>query len=141
VTHSCNPSYSGGRDQEDRSSKAAQTNSLQDYISKIPFTKKGWWNGSRCRPEFKPQYCKKKKENQDNIWTKTSNKSLTSIVAVHFYLVPFWIPKGSSWICTDTTSNWCLVGNHMVFPDEPHSTQVHTSYQQMHTSHSLPTAM
>jgi hypothetical protein len=25
-------------------------NSLQDSISKKPFTKKGWWSGSRCRP-------------------------------------------------------------------------------------------
>jgi hypothetical protein len=28
VTHSCNPSYSGGRDQEDRGSKPAQANSI-----------------------------------------------------------------------------------------------------------------
>jgi hypothetical protein len=28
VAHTCNPSYSGGRDQEDRSSKPAQANSL-----------------------------------------------------------------------------------------------------------------
>jgi hypothetical protein len=25
---------------------------------KKPFRKKGWWGGSRCRPEFNPQYCK-----------------------------------------------------------------------------------
>jgi hypothetical protein len=24
--------------------------------------KKGWRSGLRCRPEFKPQYCKKKKK-------------------------------------------------------------------------------
>jgi hypothetical protein len=24
-----------------------------------PSQKKGWWSGSRCSPEFKPQYCKK----------------------------------------------------------------------------------
>jgi hypothetical protein len=28
----------------------------RDPILKKPFTKKGWWSGSRCRPEFKPQY-------------------------------------------------------------------------------------
>jgi hypothetical protein len=39
--HACNPSYSGGRDQEDRSLKPARANSLRDSISKKPFTKKG----------------------------------------------------------------------------------------------------
>jgi hypothetical protein len=28
VAHACNPSYSGGRDQEDRGSKSARANSL-----------------------------------------------------------------------------------------------------------------
>jgi hypothetical protein len=28
VTHACNPSYSGGRDQEDHHSKSAQANGL-----------------------------------------------------------------------------------------------------------------
>jgi hypothetical protein len=41
VAHSCNPSYSGGKDQEDCGSKPAQANSSQDPISKKPFTKKG----------------------------------------------------------------------------------------------------
>jgi hypothetical protein len=44
--HACNPSYSGGRDQEDHGSKPALPNSLRDPISKKPITKKGWWNGS-----------------------------------------------------------------------------------------------
>jgi hypothetical protein len=35
LAHACNPSNSGGRDQEDCLSKPAQTK------------KKGWWNGSR----------------------------------------------------------------------------------------------
>jgi hypothetical protein len=50
VAHICNPSYSGGRDQEDCGSKPAQGNSSGDPISKIANTKKGWWSGSRCRP-------------------------------------------------------------------------------------------
>jgi hypothetical protein len=45
-----NPSYSGSRDQEDHLLKPAWANSLQDPISKIPNTKKGWWSDSRCRP-------------------------------------------------------------------------------------------
>jgi hypothetical protein len=42
-------SYSGGRDQEDLSSKPARPNSSQDPISKNPNTKKGWWSGSRSK--------------------------------------------------------------------------------------------
>jgi hypothetical protein len=44
VVHVYNPSYSGGRDQEDLGSKSAPAN-----IPKIPNTKKGWWCGSSCR--------------------------------------------------------------------------------------------
>jgi hypothetical protein len=39
VAHTCNPSYSGGRDQEDHSSKPAIGS--QDPIFKKPFHKKG----------------------------------------------------------------------------------------------------
>jgi hypothetical protein len=38
VAHACNPSYSGGRDQENCSSKPAQANGSQDPVSKN-FTK------------------------------------------------------------------------------------------------------
>jgi hypothetical protein len=40
VAHTCNPSDSGGRDQEDRSSKPNRENNLRDPISKTPITKK-----------------------------------------------------------------------------------------------------
>jgi hypothetical protein len=41
VAHACNPSHSGGRDQEDRSLKLAQANSsVRPYLEK-PFTKIG----------------------------------------------------------------------------------------------------
>jgi hypothetical protein len=36
VAHTCNPSYSGDRDQEDHGSKPYWANSLQDPISKNP---------------------------------------------------------------------------------------------------------
>jgi hypothetical protein len=48
--HACNPSYSGGRDQEDHGSKPAGANRSRDPVSKKPFNthkKKGWWSGSR----------------------------------------------------------------------------------------------
>jgi hypothetical protein len=63
VTHFCNPSYSGGRDQEDRSSKPAwANNSTRPYLEKC-LHKKGlvkWLKGEG--PEFKSQYQKKKKK-------------------------------------------------------------------------------
>jgi hypothetical protein len=37
-----NPSYSGGRDQEDHTSKQDQAKSSRDPISKISNIKKGW---------------------------------------------------------------------------------------------------
>jgi hypothetical protein len=40
VAHTCNPSYSGGRDQENPGSKPAQANSSRDPILKIPNIKK-----------------------------------------------------------------------------------------------------
>jgi hypothetical protein len=49
VAHTFNPSYSGGRDQEDLGSRPVQANSSRDPISNKPITKKGWWSGSRYR--------------------------------------------------------------------------------------------
>jgi hypothetical protein len=62
VTQAYNLSYSGGGDQEDRGSKPAQANSLQDPISKIPNTKKAGGVAQGVGPEFKPQYHKNKKK-------------------------------------------------------------------------------
>jgi hypothetical protein len=39
VAHTCNPSYSGGRDQEGCGSRPIQANSSQDPISKNPIKK------------------------------------------------------------------------------------------------------
>jgi hypothetical protein len=41
VAHACNPSYSGGRDQENHGLKPAQAKSLQDPILKKNHHKKG----------------------------------------------------------------------------------------------------
>jgi hypothetical protein len=43
------PVISATVEAEIRRIKARQANSLQDPISKIPITKKGWWSGSRCK--------------------------------------------------------------------------------------------
>jgi hypothetical protein len=61
VAHTCNPSYSGGRDQEDHSLTQAQANSSRDPISKIPNTKRAGGVAQDVGPKFKPQYCKRKK--------------------------------------------------------------------------------
>jgi hypothetical protein len=65
VAHACNPSYSGGRDQDNCSLKSAWANSSQDPISKIPNTKQDWQSGSSGRVPtqqvFKPQNQRKKK--------------------------------------------------------------------------------
>jgi hypothetical protein len=64
VAHTCNRSYSGGRDKEACGSKPAQTNSSQDPILKIFNTKRagGVAQGVGLGIEFKPLHRKKKKK-------------------------------------------------------------------------------
>jgi hypothetical protein len=51
VAHTCNPSYSGDRDQGSCGLKIAQANSsARPYLGKNPSEKEDWWSGSRCRP-------------------------------------------------------------------------------------------
>jgi hypothetical protein len=44
-----NPTYSGGREEEDRVSRPDWVNSFQDSISEIPNIKMGWQSGSSGR--------------------------------------------------------------------------------------------
>jgi hypothetical protein len=67
VAHSCNPSYSGGRDQEDHGSKPAQANSLQDPISKTFHKNRAGGVAQSEGPEFKPQYWKKNKKKKKKL--------------------------------------------------------------------------
>jgi hypothetical protein len=67
VAHAYNPSYSGGRDQEDRSSKSDWANSSRDPISKVPNTERAGGVAQGVSPEFKPQYCKKKKKKANSM--------------------------------------------------------------------------
>jgi hypothetical protein len=52
VVHTCNPSYSGGRDQEDHDWKTAQANKkfVRPYLKKNSSKRAGGVAGSRCRP-------------------------------------------------------------------------------------------
>jgi hypothetical protein len=56
VAHTHNPSYLGGRDQEDGGSKPAWANSSKDPILKKPITEKAGGVAWGVGPEFKPQY-------------------------------------------------------------------------------------
>jgi hypothetical protein len=61
VAHTCNPSYSGDRDQEDHGLKPAQANSLRDLILKKHQRAGGV--AQSVGLEFKSQYCKREREN------------------------------------------------------------------------------
>jgi hypothetical protein len=60
VAHTCNPSYSGGRDQEDLGSKLTQAISSRDPILEKTIMKRAGGVAQGEGSEFKPQYCKKK---------------------------------------------------------------------------------
>jgi hypothetical protein len=63
VVHTCNPSYSEGRDQEDGDSKPAQANSSQNPVLKKPITNKGVGGVAQgIGPEFQLQHHKERKE-------------------------------------------------------------------------------
>jgi hypothetical protein len=69
VAHTSNPIYSGSSDQEGQCSKSTWANSLQDPISKTkqtnkkhPLQKRAGGVAQGVGPDFKTQYCKKKKK-------------------------------------------------------------------------------
>jgi hypothetical protein len=105
TAHTCNPSYSGGRDREDHGSKAAQANSSQDPILKNPSQKK-------YSPEFKPQY-----------WKKTKNKHKPDLVSPSPAQNPPWLPnpcppspppRGEGWLSSTLHAGPCMAGLHPV---------------------------
>jgi hypothetical protein len=60
VAHIYNPSYSGGRDQEDHVSKPTQPNSWWDPILKTLHKKRAGGVAQGVGFEFKPKYLKKR---------------------------------------------------------------------------------
>jgi hypothetical protein len=75
VAHACNPSFSGGRDQEDRGLKPAWANSLVVPISKIPTQKRA----SRVVQvvDFLPSKCEALSSNSKSTKnTQPSNKEI-----------------------------------------------------------------
>jgi hypothetical protein len=69
----CNPSYSGGRDQEDYSSRPAQANSSRDPITKI-----GLVEWLKVSPSSNPSTTKKKKKKADKQTTSSQCHLLAS---------------------------------------------------------------
>jgi hypothetical protein len=67
IAHACNPSYSGGRDQEDCGSKPAQANSFRNPISKKILRKKK----KKKKAGEVAQKKKKKKKKRNNLNTIT----------------------------------------------------------------------
>jgi hypothetical protein len=62
VAHACNPSYSGGRDQEDHRLKPAWANSSQGPILKKPIKKRAGGVAQGVDPESQNYKQKKKKK-------------------------------------------------------------------------------
>jgi hypothetical protein len=61
VAYACNPSYPGGRNQDDCGSNPAQAySSVRPYLEKKPSQKRAGGVAQGVGPEFKPWYCKKK---------------------------------------------------------------------------------
>jgi hypothetical protein len=60
--HICNPTYLGGRDQEDRGSKSALGIVCKTLSGKNPSQKRNGRVPQVVGPSFKPKYTKKEKE-------------------------------------------------------------------------------
>jgi hypothetical protein len=61
VAHTYNPSYSGGRDQENRSSRPTLGKQFErPYLKKHPSQKRAGGVAQGVGPGLKPQYCKRK---------------------------------------------------------------------------------
>jgi hypothetical protein len=84
VAHAYNPSYSGGRDQQDCGSKPVKVNSSWDPILKIPNTKKSWWSRAL------PSKCEALSSNP-----RTAKKCFSW--SVSFTLTWMWTTRWSKW--------------------------------------------
>jgi hypothetical protein len=99
LAYACNPSYSGGRDQILLIWNQTGQIVLWDSISKKPFTKKGWWSGSSCRPWVQVPVPQKKRKRM--IWP-FKNMSLTPFFTFspeRWHLCPFPFNLGWLWLC------------------------------------------
>jgi hypothetical protein len=80
VAHVYNPSYSGGRNQEDRGSKPAWANTLQDPILKKTHHKKRSGGVAQdVGPEFKSQYQKREREREKKEGRNEGRRNLRAV--------------------------------------------------------------
>jgi hypothetical protein len=78
VAHTCNPSYSRGRDQEDHNSKLTEQRVHKTLSQKKTSQKRAGEVAQVVSPEFKPWHCKtKKKERQLEVSYKTKHNLVT----------------------------------------------------------------
>jgi hypothetical protein len=84
VAHTCNPSYSGGRDQEDHCSKLAWANSLRDPILKKAHHKKGLVKWLMMQAlSSNPSTSKKKKKRERNNFCSRIHSLRTFLIFRH----------------------------------------------------------
>jgi hypothetical protein len=91
VAHTCNPNYSGGRDQENWGSKPAQTNSSQKPISRQSFTKIGLVERLKVEAlSSSPSTAKKKRKKEKrklfSIKSFTDNRLKSSTCSFIFFI-------------------------------------------------------
>jgi hypothetical protein len=77
VAHTCNPSYSGGRDQEDPSLKPAWANSFRDPISKKKTQQKKRAGGASQAVEHLPSEHEALSSNSSTTKMKKKKKILS----------------------------------------------------------------
>jgi hypothetical protein len=90
-THACNPSYSGARDQENRSSKPVQAN--KTLSQKNPSHKTAGRVAPHVGLEFKPRYCKKKKKERKKQNSLPGLQSLRRLTEARRAKGPTHIPE------------------------------------------------
>jgi hypothetical protein len=77
----CNPSYSGGRDQEGHGLKTALANSFpRPYLKTILHKKRAGGVTQGVDPEFKPQYQKKKNKKPKNPTSSMKKSNSSSLI-------------------------------------------------------------
>jgi hypothetical protein len=114
LPHTCHPSYSEGRHQEDHGSKPAPANSSETLI----LTKKKPWCGSRCRPWVQTQ-CHKKRTWRIPLRMK---KILSNIWTFYFYVIERTCSEDAVqynkgfWLKAGLILNTLTVCNRAAFP-------------------------
>jgi hypothetical protein len=107
MAHTCNPSYSRGKDQEDLGSKPARANSPWDPVSeKTHHTKKGWWTGLRCRPWVQTPVLPPPQKNTKPLLLVTSFQ----IFLLQYIIIVGWMVTSKKiWPCPNPRNLWIFL--------------------------------